>query len=166
MRRVAVVVGVITLAVSMGACSGEKSQPKTEPAVPAAEMKSVEKIEGNADVPAWVTSRTFPGLTYVKYSKYHEASPEELGDALQHFGGQVDPAEAVAYWEEHGVSSAKEAQFEAHVTEGDLVQLCKFALGRLPERSVVLIRNLEAQSEASANMNMSQGDAPGGCDEE
>lgn len=133
-------------------------------AVPAAEMKSVEKIEGNANVPAWVTSRTFPGLTYVKYSEYHSATSAELGEALDHFGGNVDAGEAVAYWEENGVSSTKDAMFEADVTEGDLMQLCKFALGRLPDRSVVLIRNLDSGDEASANMNMGTGDTPGTCE--
>ncbi|MER7190936.1 hypothetical protein [Streptomyces flaveolus] len=124
----------------------------------------MEKIEGNADVPAWVTSRTFPGLTYVKYSEYHEATTEELSAALDHFGGTVDTADAIEYWEEQGVSSTKEAMFEAHVTEGNLSQLCSFALGRLPERSVVLIRNFDEDTEASANMNMGAGDDPGGCE--
>src|SRR5262249_32200311 len=128
------VVGAVVLTALVSACSGEGSQPKAEPAVPAAEMKSVEKIEGNTHVPAWVTSRTFPGLTYVKYSKYHDASAEELGGALTELGADADPADAVKYWEEHGISSVKEAEFEAHVTEGNLMELCKFALGRLPER--------------------------------
>ncbi|MFC7017716.1 hypothetical protein ACFQMH_39725 [Streptomyces viridiviolaceus] len=154
----------MALAVSASACSGEEPQPKTEPAVPAAEMKSVEKIEGNADVPEWVTSRTFPGLTYVKYSEYHDATAEDLSDALDRFGGTVDSAEAIEYWEEQGVSSAKEALLEAHVTEGDLMQLCQFALGRLPERSVVLIRNFDKDTEVSANMNMGAGDEPSGCE--
>ncbi|MGW3336204.1 hypothetical protein ACWDCL_01820 [Streptomyces sp. NPDC001009] len=149
---------------SVSACAGEKPQPKAEPVVPAAEMKSVEKIEGNADVPRWVTSRTFPGLTYVKYSTYRNMTADDLGAALDHFGGKVDPAGAVTYWEEQGISSAKDAKFEAHVTRGDLMQLCKFALGRLPERSVVLIRNFGTEGEASANMNMGEGDEPGGCE--
>ncbi|MGI5144517.1 hypothetical protein [Streptomyces sp. CA-106110] len=123
----------------------------------------MEKIEGNTDVPAWVTSRTFPGLTYVKYSKYHDASAEELGGALTELGADADPADAVKYWEEHGISSVKEAEFEAHVTEGNLMELCKFALGRLPERSVVLIRNFDSDTEVSANMDMGEGDAPGSC---
>ncbi|MEV6838361.1 hypothetical protein AB0N17_28270 [Streptomyces sp. NPDC051133] len=123
----------------------------------------MEKIEGNADVPAWVTSHTFPGLTYIKYSKYHDASAKELGDALTALGHSAGPAEAVKYWEEHGVSSAKEAEFEVHVTDGDLMKLCKFALGRLPERSVVLIRNFDSDSEVSANMDMGEGDTPGSC---
>ncbi|MFJ1774116.1 hypothetical protein ACIOFQ_28395 [[Kitasatospora] papulosa] len=134
--------------------------------MPAAEMKSVEKLEGNADVPAWVTSRTFPGLTYVSYSEYHDASADELGDALTEIGPDADAADAVEYWEENGVSSAKEAQFEAHVMEGDLAALCKFALGRLPERSVVLIRNFDSDAEVSANMTMGAGDAPGGCEKQ
>ncbi|MGW5284665.1 hypothetical protein ACWERI_35380 [Streptomyces collinus] len=124
----------------------------------------MEKIEGNADVPMWVTSRTFPGLTYVKYSKYHKASAKELGDALSALGPGAGPADAIKYWEEHGVSSAKETEFEVHVTEGNLMKLCKFALGRLPERSVVLVRNFDSDTEASANMDMGQGDTPGGCE--
>ncbi|MFJ8392047.1 hypothetical protein [Streptomyces sp. NPDC094144] len=126
----------------------------------------MEKIEGNADVPAWVTSRTFPNLTYVSYSEYHDASASELGDALTELGPDADAADAVEYWEKNGVSSAKEAQFEAHVTDGDLLALCKFALGRLPERSVVLVRNFDSDSEVSANMTMGAGDTPGGCKEQ
>lgn len=125
-------------------------------------MASVKKVEGNADVPAWVTSRTFPGLTYVKYSEYHEATGDELRDALERLGGG-SAGDAVDYWEEQGVSSAKEAYFAADVAEGDLKQLCTFALGRLPERSVVVIRDADTGTEASANTSMGAGEEPGGC---
>lgn len=117
-------------------------------------------------MPTWVTSRTFPGLTYVKYSKYRDMTADDLRGAMDHFGGTAEPGEAAKYWEEQGISSAKEAEFEAHVTKGDLMQLCKFALGRLPERSVVLIRNFDTGEEVSANMNMGAGDEPGGCEKQ
>ncbi|MFJ2227430.1 hypothetical protein [Streptomyces halstedii] len=122
------------------------------------------KIEGNADVPAWVTSRTFPKLTYVSYSKYHAVTGHELREALTELGPDADVADAAEYWEENGVSSAKEAKFEADVKKGDLMALCKFALGRLPERSVVRIRHSGSGAEVSANTTMGEGDAPGGCE--
>ncbi|MFG2404294.1 hypothetical protein ACGFR8_08120 [Streptomyces brevispora] len=157
-------VGAIGMAVSLTACGGTEPKAVDEPAVPAAEMQSVKKVEGNADIPNWVTSRTFPTLTYVKYSEYRKATGDDLRGALEHFGGSSpSAADAVEYWEEQGVSSAKEAYFAADVSEGDLKQLCTFALGRLPKRSVVVIRDANTGTEASANTRMGEGDEPGSC---
>ncbi|MFJ8198895.1 hypothetical protein [Streptomyces sp. NPDC096152] len=42
------------------------------------------------------------------------------------------------------------------------MELCEFALGRLPERSVVLVRNFDSDIEAGANTGRGAGEEPVG----
>jgi hypothetical protein len=161
----AAILAILACLTTLTVCGEEKSQEnkeETEPAAPAEQMKSVSEIEGNADIPSRVTSKTFPGLTYIKYSEYKKIDAQQLGEAMEILGQGGNQVDLLEYYEEQGVSSAYEASFKAVADEGDPLELRSFALGRLPERSVALVSTPKGQAEA--NSAMGEGDKPGPCE--